>query len=65
MRLRVKKWSLIKLLRLGVGVAGTVQGIFIGELALSILAFVLVYMALAVYHTDENRMELDEIKARL
>jgi hypothetical protein len=65
MRLRVTKWSLIRLLRLGVGVAGTVQGIFIGELALSILAFVLVYMALAVYHTDENQMELDEIKARL
>jgi hypothetical protein len=65
MRLRVTKWSLIRLLRLGVGVTGTVQGIFIGELALSIVAFVLVYMALAIYHTGENQMELDEIEARL
>jgi hypothetical protein len=65
MRLQVKKWSLIRLLRLGVGLTGTVQGIVIGELALSILAFVLVYMALAVYHSEEYQVDVQEIKARL
>jgi hypothetical protein len=65
MRLQVKKWSIIRLLRLAVGLIGTIRGIMIGEVALSILAFLLVYMALAVYKSAEYEVELEEIKARL
>lgn len=61
MRLQVKKWSFIRLLRLVVGLVGTIQGILIRELALSIFAFILVYMALAVYETDKLELELEEV----
>ncbi|MGZ3998822.1 MAG: hypothetical protein ACXVKM_14210 [Flavisolibacter sp.] len=61
MRFQVKKWSFIRLLRLVVGLVGTIQGILIKELALSIFAFILVYMALAVYETDKLELELEEV----
>ena len=64
MRLQVKKWSFIRLVRLVVGLIGTIQGILIKELALSIFAFILVYMALAVYETDRLELELEEVNPR-
>ncbi|MGZ4012643.1 MAG: hypothetical protein ACXVLF_16910 [Flavisolibacter sp.] len=65
MRFQVKKWSFIRLLRLVVGLVGTIQGILIKELALSIFAFILVYMALAVYESNELEVELEEARPRL
>jgi hypothetical protein len=40
-------WNLMRWLRLIIGTAGTVQGLIIGEYALSIFSFLLVYMAIA------------------
>ena len=65
MRLQVRNWNVIRLLRLVVGLTGTIQGILIKEFGLSIVAFILVYMALAVYNTDEFEAELEEVKPRL
>ena len=65
MRLQAKKWSFIRLLRLVVGLVGTIQGILIKEFALSIFAFILVYMALAVFESNELEVELEEARPRL
>ncbi|HEY6954459.1 MAG TPA: hypothetical protein VI385_04410 [Flavisolibacter sp.] len=65
MRLEVKKWSLIRLVRLIVGLIGTIQGILIGEVALSIFAFLLVYMALAVKPSEKVELELEEVRPRI
>ena len=65
MRLEVKRWSVIRLVRLIVGIIGTVQGILIGELALSIFAFLLVYMALAVKANEKLELELEEVRPRI
>ena len=67
MRLEVKRWSFIRVVRLVVGLTGTIQGILIRELALSIFAFILVYMALAVFGSGkvELELELEEVNARL
>ena len=46
-----------------VGLVGTIQGILIREYALSIFAFILVYMALAVYENDSYEVELEEAKS--
>ena len=48
-----------------VGLVGTIQGILIREYALSIFAFILVYMALAVYENDSYEVELEEAKSVL
>ena len=64
MRLQIKKWSLIRVLRLIVGLVGTIQGILISEIALSIFAFTLVYMALAVFENDKYEVELEEARPR-
>lgn len=48
MRIRiVGNWSILRILRLVVGISGTVQGFILKEFALSLAAFWLVYMALA------------------
>lgn len=65
MRLEVKRWSVIRLVRLIVGIIGTIQGILIGELALSIFAFLLVYMALAVKANEKLELELEEVRPRI
>ena len=65
MRLEAKKWSLIRLVRLIVGLIGTIQGILIGEVALSIFAFLLVYMALAVKPSEKVELELEEVRPRI
>lgn len=65
MRLEVKKWSLIRLVRLIVGLIGTIQGILIGEVALSIFAFLLVYMALAVRASENLELEMEEVRPRI
>jgi len=40
------RWSIIRILRLVVGAIGTVHGVTINELAMSLLAFLLFYMAI-------------------
>lgn len=65
MRLEVKKWSLIRLVRLIVGLIGTIQGILIGEVALSIFAFLLVYMALAVRASENLELEMEGVRPRI
>ena len=65
MRLEVKRWSVIRLIRLIVGLIGTIQGILIGELALSIFAFLLVYMALAVRASEKLELEMEEVRPRI
>jgi hypothetical protein len=65
MRLEVKKWSLIRLVRLIVGLIGTIQGILIGEVALSIFAFLLVYLALAVRASENLELEMEEVRPRI
>jgi hypothetical protein len=59
------KWNFIRMLRLIVGISGTVQGIVIKEFAFSIAGFLLVYMAVAGLKTGEvDEVELEEIKLK-
>ena len=64
MKIRIGgKWNFIRMLRLIVGISGTVQGIMIKEFAFSIAGFLLVYMAVAEVKTNEvDQVELKEIK---
>ena len=57
-----RRWSFIRLLRLAVGLAGTVQGILTSEYELSIGGFLLVYMAIAdSVNESEYELEVQEI----
>lgn len=66
MKIRIGgKWNFIRMLRLIVGISGTVQGIMIKEFAFSIAGFLLVYMAVAEVKTNEvDQVELKEIKLK-
>jgi hypothetical protein len=48
MKIRFKgNWNFIRVLRLFLGVTGTIQGIMMEEFTLSLAGFFLVYMAIA------------------
>jgi hypothetical protein len=48
MKIPVKKgWNFIRILRLVIGIAGTIQGFLVKEFALSLAGFFLVYMVVA------------------
>ena len=68
MRISVRKWNLIRLLRLIAGIAGTIQGFLMREFALSLAGFFLVYMAIANVGCCGNNgceLELKEAKPNL
>ena len=59
---------LINMVRLAVGIAGTIQGFIIKEFALSLAGFFLVYMAVAgirILSIDNFKMELKQSKSPL
>jgi hypothetical protein len=55
--------SLINIIRLVVGVTGTVQGFLVNEFALSLAGFLLVYMAVAYFDSNRFGVELKKVKA--
>lgn len=60
---RNKKKDFINILRLTVGLAGTVQGFLVKEFALSLAGFFLVYMAVeGMNYFGMNNLELKEVK---
>lgn len=67
MRKRItRNWSIIRITRLVVGIIGTVQGVLIREFAMSLLSFLLVYMALSdVEWENAYEVELKEANSRL
>lgn len=65
MKIETKKRDFINMLRLTVGLAGTVQGFLVKEFALSLAGFFLVYMAVEgmnYFGMNNLAIELKEVK---
>lgn len=65
MKIETKKRDFINMLRLTVGLVGTVQGFLVKEFALSLAGFFLVYMAVEgmnYFGMNNLAIELKEVK---